>query len=295
MAVQVAITLFAFIVLTTAKPPSPITCPIVFDGRVAKNLTLQDFDTDGLTPYQAGYVHGVNLTWSKIVQFPKAPPSKFDSTHDKAVEVTISDGSLFQPGGGQVQTGFRRAGFLLGANNGSDASNVGVKTFHWSVKQDQNPRMGMNLTHEYMNVWHETNDYSHNQFSFKAGVVLFVPKSNQTNKRTWKITNYKDEIVWSTPIDFEDWQNFAVTLDYNKSTLQIYYSQGNDPLRVATHPLPNDNSGGGQFQIGVAKKPTETQGVVYDGYQETHIHEGQIYGGIFVEDSSGGCVSGSKN
>lgn len=47
------------------------------------------------------------------------------------------------------------------------------------------------------------------------------------------------------------------------------------------------------MQIGIAKKPTETETVVYDGYQE-HIKlrgEGQMYGGIFVEDSSNGCVS----
>jgi hypothetical protein len=189
-----------------------ITCPIIFDGRILQNTTLKDFDTDGLTPYQARYVHGVNLTWSQILDFPDVANSMFDTASDKSLEVTISDASLFKPGSGNLQTGFRRAGLLLGANNGSDASNVGIKTFHWSVKQD--PTRAMNLTHEYMNVWHETNDYSHNQFSFKAGVVLFV--SNQTAKTDWKITDYKDRIVWSTPISFTEWQNFAITLDYNK-------------------------------------------------------------------------------
>lgn len=55
--------------------------------------------------------------------------------------------------------------------------------------------------------------------------------------------------------------------------------------------LPNDNSGGGQFQIGMAKKPTETTSVVFDGYQEKNLDEGQIYGGIFIEDSRNGCIS----
>lgn len=79
--------------------------------------------------------------------------------------------------------------------------------------------------------------------------------------------------------------------DETCSTLQIFYSTGFDALRAVTKPLPNDNSGGGQFQIGILKKPTETVCVVYDGYQESHIYEGQIYGGIFIEDSSNGCVS----
>ena len=80
-------------------------------------------------------------------------------------------------------------------------------------------------------------------------------------------------------------------LTAENSTLQIYYSANNDPLKAVTQPLPNDNSGGGQFQIGVMKKPTETVSVVDDGFQESGIHEGQIYGGIFIEDSSNGCIS----
>lgn len=66
------------------------------------------------------------------------------------------------------------------------------------------------------------------------------------------------------------------------STLQIFYSTGSDALKAVTRPLPNDNSDGGQFQIGILKKPTETISVVYDGYQESHIYEGQTYGSIFI-------------
>lgn len=46
------------------------------------------------------------------------------------------------------------------------------------------------------------------------------------------------------------------------------------------------------MQLGLAKKPTETETVVWDGYQESiQGKEGQTYGSIFVEDSSGGCIS----
>ena len=77
------------------------------------------------------------------------------------------------------------------------------------------------------------------------------------------------------------------------STIQVFYSKGWEPLVAVTEPLPNDNSGGGQLQVGIAKKPTETETVVYDGFQEfiPYQGEGQIYGGIFVEDGRGGCVS----
>jgi len=65
------------------------------------------------------------------------------------------------------------------------------------------------------------------------------------------------------------------------------------PLKAVTEPLPNENAGGGQLQIGIAKKPTETETVVFDGYHESIPlrGEGQIYGGIFVEKSDGGCIS----
>ena len=81
--------------------------------------------------------------------------------------------------------------------------------------------------------------------------------------------------------------------DWVCSTIKVYYSTGDKPLKAVTKATPNDNAGGGQLQIGVAKKPTETETVVFDGYQE-HIPlrgEGQISGGIFVEDSSRGCIS----
>ena len=77
------------------------------------------------------------------------------------------------------------------------------------------------------------------------------------------------------------------------STIQVFYSTGKAPLKAVTEPLPNENGGGGQLQIGIAKKPTETETVVFDGYQEPMQlrGEGQIYGGIFVEKSEDGCLS----
>lgn len=39
------------------------------------------------------------------------------------------------------------------------------------------------------------------------------------------------------------------------------------------------------------KKPTGTNDVVNSGYQSKNLNEGQIYGGVFLEDSADGCVS----
>lgn len=75
------------------------------------------------------------------------------------------------------------------------------------------------------------------------------------------------------------------------STLTIYTSKNEEPLEKAGGPFTNDNSGAGQFQIGILKKPTGTDDVVNSGFQESNFKEGQIYGGIFVEDSANGCIS----
>ncbi|KAJ4412867.1 hypothetical protein N0V85_003644, partial [Neurospora sp. IMI 360204] len=170
-------------------------------------------------------------------------------------------------------------------NTGSPASK-GVKTLHFSVRQDG--KRGLNLTHEYLNVWHETSDWSANQFNFQAGTII---GQEGLPKNTFKIMSRENKLIWSTPIEKNEWQNFAITLDFNTNTLQVYYSKRDEPLRSVTKPVPNNNAGEGQYQIGILKKPTGTEDVVNSGYQESEIDEGQIYGGIFIEDSADGCIS----
>jgi hypothetical protein len=73
--------------------------------------------------------------------------------------------------------------------------------------------------------------------------------------------------------------------------IQGWYSSGKEPLEEAFAPVSNDNSGDGQYQFGILKKPTGTDDVVNGGYQESPVDEGLIYGGIFLEDSADDCVS----
>jgi hypothetical protein len=129
--------------------------------------------------------------------------------------VTIDNRSLFRAGE-NLQVGFRRAGLLLkdDANDpGADASDAGVVTFHWSVKQDQ--ARPLNLSHEYMNVWHEKADYSGNQFMFVGGVVLPGDGGLDKEGDKWRVQNAKNEFIYQVPIDGKEWQNFAVQLNYS--------------------------------------------------------------------------------
>ncbi|KAK0754243.1 hypothetical protein B0T18DRAFT_312978 [Schizothecium vesticola] len=259
-----------------------VKCPIVFDGRVAAAAAATDFDSYGTSKFNAEYVKGKELKWSDIIKFPAdAGSARFDTEAHKAFEVTISDKSIFQ-----TQNGFRRAGLQFqGDTNTASPASSGVKTLHFSLKWDA--QRALNLSHEYLNVWHEAADYSSNQFNFQAGQI--IGQSGQAD--TWKLLDRRNKLLWSTPIDKKAWQNFAITLDYSKNTLQVYYSINDEPLKSAASAFANDNSGNGQFQIGILKKPTGTSDVVNSGFQSKNLNEGLIYGSLFVEDSAGGCVS----
>ncbi|KAK1623466.1 hypothetical protein BDP81DRAFT_484921 [Colletotrichum phormii] len=261
-----------------ASLDSPVKCPVVLDGRIPQNFTLEVFDTNA-SPFNPGFTKGP-APWSEILLFPTVPkPSRFDvsnATGDfKPLEVTINDQSIFNPSGNSPLLGFRRAGLLLG--NGSDASNQGVMTTHWSFMQDSTRKL--NLTHEYLTSFHETND---------SGGAHTAGGPSSTD---WKMLDRNNSVIFSTALKFDIWQNWAVTLDVSKNTIQVFFSEGNDPLKSVTEVLPNNNAGGGALQIGLLKKPTETKTVVNDGFQESNLNEGQILGGIFVENSANGCVS----
>lgn len=196
-----------------------VKCPIIFDGRIPRNFSSKSFDIADASPYSTQYVKGENLTWSQIIYLPETPISRFDTPgKHRPLEVTINDQSLFRTGQG-VQKGFRRAGLLLKDDKnpvGADAADQGVVTFHWSVRQDL--RKPMNLSHEYMNVWHEKADYNGNQFSFVGGVVLPVDGGSGVDtpkeKNAWRIQDSKNNFVFRTPIRKDAWQNFAIQLDY---------------------------------------------------------------------------------
>ncbi|KXH49371.1 hypothetical protein CSIM01_11916 [Colletotrichum simmondsii] len=292
---------FLLAIPSALASPSPcltatIQCPLVFDGRAPATATPQDFDTalgGGWNPYNPDYVKGTNLSWSDIILLPESAPvstrpgsrsSRFDAAEKKrALEVTLSDASIFMN-----QRGFRRAGLLFaGDTNEGSPAGEGVKTLHFSVRLDlERP---LNLTHEYLNVWHETAAYDANQFNFQTGTIIGQPA---LPKDTFKLLDRDNKLLWLTPMAKDgSWQNFALTLDFLNSTIQIWYSAGNNPLARQGGAVPVDLAGDGQYQIGILKKPTGTDDVVNSGYQSSNMNEGLIYGGIFIEDSANGCVS----
>lgn len=271
---------------------------MVWDGRVTLKTTPADFDKNS-SIFDHQFVHGENQTWAEIVKFPIVEPSMFDILKlSKPVEVTLSDASVFLSGPGGLQTGFRRSELIPATNNGTDPTVVGTTTFHWSVRND--PSRPLNYSHEYHPAWHETNSYDTEQFTFETGQP-FDPSFDPSvhNPRTLRLAGNREVtpevMLFQTPFTENVWHNWAVTLGWDTNLITVYYSQDLEPLKKVAGPTANDNSGGGQFHVGMFKQPTGPLdiNVLYDGYQESHINEGLIYGGVFIEDSSRGCVTTS--
>ena len=213
-----------------AASPAAIKCPIVFDGRVKASSVPTDFDSYATSIFNPDYVKGQNTKWSEILKFPNVPNAHFDNATYKPFEVTISDASIFQ-----TQRGFRRAGLQLSGdtNNGSPGTK-GVRTIHFSIKWDA--QRALNLSHEYLNVWHEAADYSANQFNFEAGAIL---GQSSLAKDTWKVLDRKNKQIWSTPIVKDDWQNFAITLDFNKKYVLSLFLRDKRASAANSPPAPS--------------------------------------------------------
>ncbi len=182
----------------------------------------------------------------------------------------------------------------------------------------QDAQRPLNLSHEYQLVFLESNDFSTNQLVLKAGTVLGQAGAAANANLLQLFGNVNanpPQVLFSTPFTPGVFNNFAVTLDFNKlyvravcsfpgfsssvhnansspSTSQVFFSTGTDPLKSVTQALANDVSGQGQFHFGVLKKPVNGGAdITKSGFQEAGINEGVIFGGVFEEDSAAGCVS----
>ncbi|CZT11692.1 related to endoglucanase c [Rhynchosporium agropyri] len=270
-------------------------CPIAFDGRIPAGSTPALFDTES-SPFGTGYVKGKDLNFSQIIKLPSVPASLFDASgKSMALEVTLSDKSIFAPSATNVQVGFRRAELQFDGNSGKDNFTLGVKTLHFSVQKDA--ARPLNTSHEYQLVFLEDSSYSTNQFVLKYGTIVGQAAGQNPDSLVLLGNVNASPVVslFKTSFTAGVFHNFAVTLNFDANTVTVLYSQGTKPLAVVNGPTKNDLSGQGQYHVGCLKKPTG-QGIKdpsKEGFQPTGINEGIIYGGIFMEDSTGGCVSKS--
>lgn len=84
-------------------------------------------------------------------------------------------------------------------------------TFHWSSMQDT--ARPLNLTHKHLTVWHETNASSGSQFALQLGLPLGSNDTSEAASHSWKMLERNNSVVFTSPLNYEEWQNFAVTVD----------------------------------------------------------------------------------
>lgn len=93
--------------------------------------------------------------------------------------MSIDNTSVFVPGGGPPQFGFRRGEFIAQADGDHSTFNalseVGTTVYHFSIQIDQ--ARPLNYNHEYQIVWIEPNDGTH-VFGVNLG-EWFVPTAIQ--------------------------------------------------------------------------------------------------------------------
>ena len=98
----------------------------------------------------------------------------FSQPDEQVVAITIDNTSVFIPGGGPPQYGFRRTELIAAVNGDHNDLNplleTGTTAFHVSIKQDE--KKPLNYSHEYQIVFIEPSDGSH-IFEIQLGRRLF--------------------------------------------------------------------------------------------------------------------------
>ncbi|KDQ49236.1 hypothetical protein JAAARDRAFT_63810 [Jaapia argillacea MUCL 33604] len=284
--------------------------PILYDGRAPFNLTNSDLNTS-TGPYLTVVKGSQNATHYSTLLGHLVPPTplwnQWGVPTEQTISITIDNSSVFVPGGGAPQYGFRRTEFLAQGPAGHTALipeiEVNTTVFHFSVQTD--PAKPLNYTHEYQVVFIEPNDGTH-VFELQLGSPYTNPTGTlpAPNAHALKIRDHALNLLFSTTFIPFTWHNFAIQVDWTNRTLAVLYSQDDAPLKAVTDVLPNlsataGTAGQGDFHFGVLKLPlvnpadsTADQGdVVHYGIQEGTT-EGLLYSGVFVESVADGISAG---
>ncbi|CAL1713697.1 unnamed protein product [Somion occarium] len=288
--------------------------PILWDGRAPFNLTSPDLDsstgpyltvvkgsTENASHYSNLHGHALHPTplWNKVLLIPA----------EQVISVSIDNTSVFIPGSGPPQLGFRRTEFIAAVNGDHDDLNPvlesGTTVFHFSIKKDE--RRPLNYSHEYQIVFIEPSEGTH-----VFGIQLGSPFTNPTGKlpaknaHSFKVLDHDLNVLFTAPFTSGSWHHFAIQVDWTNKTLAVFYSKDASPLRPVTRLVPNLSvasgaSDQGDFHFGVLKlplvnpadRPADRGDVVHHGIQEGTT-EGLLYSGVFVESVSRGVSIGNS-
>ncbi|KAJ7085218.1 hypothetical protein B0H15DRAFT_847431 [Mycena belliarum] len=274
---------------------------LIYDGRVPYSMQNAALDTSSGPFLTAVKGHNESATHYSTLLGHSALPTPLWNTAgfpptEQVISIRIDNTSVFVPGGGPPQFGFRRTEFIAqkaGNATALDAEmETGVTVFHFSIKGDgQRP---LNYSHEYQVVFIEPSDGTH-----VFGIQLGSPFTNPTgalpapNAHSFKVLDHALNVLFTATFSPLRWHNFAVTVDWERLTLKVSYSIEGSALKSVTSTLMNPTATPGaigDFHFGVLKLPIVNQkdsaadksDVVHHGIQEGTT-EGLFYSGVFVE------------
>ncbi|KAI9066003.1 glycoside hydrolase family 131 protein [Trametes sanguinea] len=292
---------------------STVAASVIWDGRVPFNVTNADLDTS-TGPYLTVVKGSENAThYDRLLGHSKTPTPLWNEgllpliPREQVISVTIDNSSVFIPGGGPPQYGFRRTD-LIAAVNGEHTELItrmesNTTVFHFSIQKDD--LRPLNFSHEYQIVFIEPNDGSH-VFWIQLGSPFTDPTGPlpDPNAHSFKVLDHALNVLFSTPFASNVWHNFAVQVDWNNRTLAVWYSEDTELLRLVKASTPNPTTalgpdGQGDFHIALLKlpivnpadSPADQGDVVHHSIQEGTT-EGLFYSGVFVESASQGVSRG---
>lgn len=175
-------------------------------------------------------------------------------------------------------------------NNGSDALVQNTVTLHISLLIPH--ARALNSSHETSLLFLETADFMATTFSLKTGVPINPVRGDKNPRRSLRLEGTtvggksRGDLLWQKEITYGRWMELDITVDFEKGWLGLVDARAKGKKgrsRANGGKWKNDASGRGQWHIGVFKYPVgEKDDVVHKGYQPSGLHEGVVYGGVFM-------------
>ncbi|KAH9973934.1 hypothetical protein BJV74DRAFT_782633 [Russula compacta] len=281
---------------------------LLWDGRAPYNYTEIDVD-ESFGPYLSVVKGTQNATHYFQFLGYSLQPTPIWLVPEQSIRVIIENSSVFTPGSGTPQLGFRRSELIAQPSENGDRAafdaevDSGITAFHFSVQTDAT--RPLNYTHEYQTVWIEPSDGSH-IFDLQIGTPFNTTLSSPAS-HVLRIRAHDGTVLFHTPFLQATWHNFAVVIDWNNLTLKVFYSLDALPLQAVTTVQENSSAakgpkGQGDFHFGVLKlplidpseTPAEQADVAHFGIQEGSC-EALIYSGVFIERTRKGVSIGYGN
>ncbi|WAR62281.1 hypothetical protein PtB15_14B376 [Puccinia triticina] len=202
----------------------------VFDFKITPDMKTEDLDNpkSALSKLISFIVKGASKA-SRYVAIvgPKTPTPE--------IKLRILDNSIFVPGGGPPQLGFRRTDVNPAIDKTTTLS--GITTWYQTIRLASDAPLS--LEHGYLLASIE-GDHVFDIFcgsDFDAKNYEHKPSSNS---KTIRVRDWSTKTLLELPLVYDQNYNFAITVDWDKNTLTVYSSTGTDPLKMASGPMAND-------------------------------------------------------